>query len=119
VERSATCPLCKTELWDEEDESSDEDTPSSETGNGWRRLIDFLSFAPFRLNENPLTATRPHHELGGEDSLSETSWWRRWLSEQRGRPGLTFAEQHGVALNALSEPLLQAENGQVDSSTAD
>ena len=128
AERSATCPLCKTELWDEEEEdSSDEEeeaaapAASNNTNNGWRQLVDLLSFNLEGGHENLVTANRQasqeQQQAGNEAETAasgEPSWWHRIVQRARGR---TLAEQHGVTLNALTEPLLQAENGQIDSAS--
>lgn len=134
AERSATCPLCKTELFEEvEEDSSDEeeDNGANQNGrnqqpgnsNGWQQLLDLLNFGLEGGSENLITATanRPpqqqqpqREETTTEDLSSEPSFWRRWLIQRRGRRRRTLAEEHGVTLNALSEPLLQAENGEAD-----
>jgi hypothetical protein len=130
AERSATCPLCKTELWDEEEEESsdeEEEAAPADVGAGslgWRQLVSLLSFTIDGEHENLVTANmrqqdqqQPQQQDVVEDFSAEPSWWRRWLLQRRGRRGRTLAEQHGVTLTALSEPLLQAENGQVDNNT--
>ncbi|CAB9512203.1 Receptor homology region, transmembrane domain-and RING domain-containing protein [Seminavis robusta] len=135
AERSATCPLCKTELWEEEEEdSSDEEGEgaAAEGSNGqsgasvmtWRHLVDMLSFTGEGGHENLVTATannqlQPQQGQDQEDFSSEPSWWRRWLLHRRGRRR-TLAEEHGVTLNnLLREPLLQAENGQMNGPSAE
>lgn len=135
AERSATCPLCKTELFDEEEDSSSEDeaeaspprggATQSDTGGetitNWRQFISMLNFNLEGGHENLVTAAADANraptqgeEGQGEDLSSEPSFWRRWLLQRRGRRRRTLAEEHGVTLNALSEPLLQAENGEVE-----
>jgi RING-like zinc finger len=120
AERSATCPLCKTDIWEEEeDDSSDEGeeggTPDTQGASfmSWQHLVDMLSFTAEGGHANLVTVTaNGAPQPGGEDFSSEPSFWRRWLLQRRGRRR-TLAEQHGVTLTALTEPLLQAENGQV------
>lgn len=133
AERSATCPLCKTELYDEDEESSSsEEDAAPAAGNGettispdersrsnWRQLLSMLNFGLEGGSENLVTVTQnrspSQEETGsGEESSPEPSWWRRLLLRSRNRRRRTFAEQHGVTLNALAEPLLQAENGEVE-----
>lgn len=117
AERSATCPLCKTELWEEEsqDEEEDEDIApdAGPSTMSWRQFIDMMSFTPEAGHENLVTSNVGQQHQGGEDLSPEPSWWRRrWILHRRGRLSV---EEQGMALNSLSEPLLQAENGQVDS----
>jgi len=117
AERSATCPLCKTELWEEEEESSDDEEDEDGAPDAgpstmsWRQFIDMMSFTPEGGHENLVAANAGQEQQAGVDFSSEPSWWRRWLLQRRGRLSV---EEQGVALNSLSEPLLQAENGQVD-----
>ena len=76
-----------------------------------------LNFSAEGGHENLVTANaRQQQQQGGEEppSAEPSLWQRLW---HRGRRGRTLAEQHGVVLAALSEPLLQAENGQVDNGT--
>lgn len=115
AERSATCPLCKTELWEEEEESSEEEDEDVAPDVGlstmsWRQFIDMMSFTSEGDHENLVTANGTLQHQAGENLSSEPSWWRRWLLQRRGRLPV---EEPG--LNSLSEPLLQAENGQMDS----
>lgn len=133
AERSATCPLCKTELWDEEEESSDEEEEpaAAETAQpgsmNWRQFLNMMNFDLEGGSENLVTATannsqQPQQQQAPqpqqEDFSSEPNWWRRWLLQRRGRRRhRTLAEEHGVTLTALSEPLLQAENGQIENHT--
>ena len=137
-ERSATCPLCKVELWDEQPEdSSDEEEAEAvppagndnTLGSGWQQLVNMLSFNIDGGHENLVTATanqppqepqpQGEQQQAAEDLSSEPSFWRRLLMRRR-RSRRTLAEQHGVTLNSssLAEPLLQAENGQINNNTS-
>lgn len=140
AERSATCPLCKTELYDEDEESSSSEEEGGPEASGaehpspsasnWRSLLSMLNFGLEGGSENLVTVTAnngqtPQETQGGGSgaaeelqSSSELSWWRQWLPRRRGRRRRTFAEEHGVSLRALQEPLLQAENGDVENNNA-
>lgn len=137
AERSATCPLCKTELFDDEEEESDDEAeaqPASrdgatqtggapETSTSW--LVNMLNFGLEGGHENLITAARgtaeersgalpaaPAAAPANNDGSSEPSWWRRLLLR---RGILRQEETHdmsGVSLRDLNEPLLRAENGQ-------
>ena len=145
AERSATCPLCKIELYDDEaEESSDEEAeepgtaapPGDMQPSSWQQLVNLLSFNIDGGHENLVTAAanqpqpeprqqegpvlqQPQQQPARDILSSEPSFWRRLLLRRRGRSRRTLAEQHGVTLNSgsLAEPLLQAENGQHDITT--
>lgn len=117
--------------------SGDDNTQVS----SWQQLVSLLSFniegghqnlfntAAAAAEQQPLVDTMDAEQPTGQQQApspqpvaataelsSEPSFWRRLLIRRRGRSRRTLAEQHGVTLNSssLAEPLLQAENGQVN-----
>jgi hypothetical protein len=122
-ERSATCPLCKTDLWEEEEEVDQEEEASlvrANEGGTQEPNMEVQSWLDqlFGLNveRNPETGqpveatvtTAPPQEVTREDTevSSGSPWWRRmFLARQRasGRP----AAVDESAAASLAEPLLQ------------
>ena len=89
IERSATCPLCKIDLYEEEDDDDDDDENENEVEQ-----------------QQPQNLTSPTiiESSGG-------SWWRNLFSSPEHQ---TRMDSVGRANEALTEPLLEQE--QVDES---
>lgn len=108
-ERSATCPLCKTELLEEDEEDEDEESVESvrdvhtptgeieqeegEEGPGWWDRLHQLA----RRNQAVVTT---EEEPQANDEFPRPSWWRRMF------PGRQPDEAEVTAM--LTEPLLDS-----------
>lgn len=132
AERSATCPLCKTELLPEEEEEERDqeeeerqtatatatttrrDTVSDEDVGFWMRF--FYGNSDEVVSQDELTdllrqPQQPPDAAAAADvparAVRSSSWWRRVLPSSRRR-----RRSNSGAENMLSEPLLDEETGQ-------
>jgi hypothetical protein len=111
IERSATCPLCKIDLYEEEvdDDDEDEDEIESEQQRNQQAQGLFSSWAsvPPEALTSPTTTATTTEPVGG----SEGSWWRRiWSTNLFNSPGQQRRIDAATRANeTLTEPLLQQQ----------
>jgi len=91
IERSATCPLCNVELYEEDDDDEDEDEieQRQQRQQSQQAQNDTL----------PTTATQATENAAAIEN-AEISWWRNIFRR---------SEQRSQVSEALTEPLLQQE----------
>jgi hypothetical protein len=100
IERSATCPLCKIDLYKEEEEDDDDNNEEEiESEQQRNQHADFLQDL-FSTTTEPV-----------DDSRSEGSWWRRiWSTNIFNSPGQQRRIDAVTRANeTLAEPLLQQQ----------
>jgi hypothetical protein len=133
AERSATCPLCKTDLWEEEEETADEDAslvdghetgaagaaaereePNMEVQNwldqlfGVTRERNPVEIVPTvtelqAMTDGARVAQQEADRQDVADTSPRSSWWRRMFPAGRQR----HAAVDESAATTLTEPLLQ------------
>ena len=110
IERSATCPLCKIDLYkeEEEDDDNEEEIESEQQRNQQSQGLfsSWASVPPEALTSPTTTTTEPV-----DDSRSEGSWWRRiWSTNIFNSPGQQRRIDAVTRANeTLAEPLLQQQ----------
>jgi hypothetical protein len=108
TERSATCPLCKIDLYESEDEEAIR--PVDPTPN--RHLMSSWASVPPEAATTTATTAQPTMTTTEDD---EQSWWRRgWfgrnvLSTRRQRERQRRRETAAAVSAALTQPLLSSE----------
>jgi hypothetical protein len=119
-ERSSTCPLCKLDLFQEDDEEeTDEEQPvqeplrsnpltSTDGVSVWRSVFGLAELQTQPTHAQSLEATNDHYGapevvVSRPPSTSTQSWWRRLLPS-RSAPVEPSTEER------LTEPLLPAED---------
>ncbi|GKY98141.1 hypothetical protein MPSEU_000771900 [Mayamaea pseudoterrestris] len=134
AERSATCPLCKTELWAEEDieeaENEREQRHEEEIGRPavdedsiWNRIFFgalsrrdqaadgvVANVMPVVGTEQEMTALQPRQESAGGGGLARAvrhSWLRRILPSHA--PWAARTDEEAETAEMLTEPLLADE----------
>jgi hypothetical protein len=93
IERSATCPLCNVELYEEEEDDDDDDEDEIE-----QQLRRQQSQQP-QTDTLPTTVTQATENTAATEN-AEGSWWRNIFRR---------SEQRSQVSEALTEPLLQQE----------
>jgi hypothetical protein len=113
-ERSATCPLCKDDLWVEEEEEQDDEEATTQRDDSWLpRLVDRL-FHDQNEAEVPLLGAE-QNTSDNRDLSARPSWWQRWLPNQVSRLLHEPSTVETTTVAMLSEPLLRDEEiGDVD-----
>ena len=126
AERSATCPLCKTDLYESEDEesSSDEEgeeivSPMDEIDSWWTRFYQQITATQADDDEpeaNQTTAPAAAASVAVEEvttaevqpqqEFPRASWWSRMFPIRRPSDGAGGAVE---TTNMLTEPLLSPE----------
>ena len=113
IERSATCPLCKIDLYEEEEEDVEDSqaaTNNTQQQSPARNLLSSWASIP------PETTTAPHDQANTEVSESWTQSMRRrgrrlgtWSRNVFMTPGQRRREAARQVSETLAEPLLQQQ----------
>ena len=106
IERSATCPLCKIDLYEEEEDDDDDDDDEDEN-EAEHQQQQGLASATTTTTATTATATSSTEHATTIES-SEGSWWRNIFSSP-GPEHQRRTDAVGRANEAMTEPLLQQE----------
>jgi hypothetical protein len=149
IERSATCPLCKTDLYEDDEESSDEEetSPPERMPTWWGEVLSRVAQEPLTLTvdaENTPTNQQPNwwwrgregvptttvSDAGNEPANLQPNRWSMTSGSTGGEPnrstgwianlfGWRRRQAVGPSLTELTEPLLVVEESRDEAPAAD